>query len=370
MSRVVTQEEQRVKEYNRKKIFVEIAETAWLIIFMMFLMYRGWSVSMRASLTWFSFSPWIVNGLYLLAFFLLLKVILLPLGYYSGYRVEHRYGLSSQSFGSWVIDELKELAISLILGLFIGEIIYGLIRAFPSLWWLIASLVLSVFFIFMTKLAPILLMPIFFRFQRLDDKDLEARILKLTDQAHTRINGVFEMNLSKKTKAANAALAGIGSTRRIILADTLLKEYTHDEIEGIMAHELGHQVYNHIWKGILVQGMLTTLLFFLIAHGLDRGVVWFHLQGIHDIAGLPYFMLITIVFSFLFLPLVNLYMRSMEYQADQYGVSITGNRDSFISALEKLSRQNLSDIHPNAVIEFLFYSHPSIAKRIGHLPHG
>ncbi len=325
---------------------------------------------MRDFLTGFSSSPWIVNGLYLLVFFLLLKVILLPMGYYSGYSVEHRYGLSSQSFGSWIIDEVKELAISLIFGLFIGEIIYGLIRAFPYLWWLIASFVLSAFFIVMTKLAPILLMPIFFRFQRLDDKDLEARILNLTDQAHTRVNGVFEMNLSKKTRAANAALAGIGSTRRIILSDTLLKEYTHDEIEAIMAHELGHQVYNHIWKGILVQGMLTTLLFFLIAHSLNSGVAWFHLQGIHDIAGLPYLILITIVFSFIFLPLVNLYMRSMEYQADQYGVSITGKRDSFISALEKLSQQNLCDKQPNAVVEFLFYNHPSIDKRIGHLTNG
>jgi len=366
----LTQEKQKVKEYNRKKIFVEITETAWLIIFMFCLMYLGWSVSMRDFLTGFSSSPWIVNGLYLLVFFLLLKVILLPMGYYSGYSVEHRYGLSSQSFGSWIIDEVKELGISLIFGLFIGEIIYGLIRAFSSLWWLIASLVLSAFFIVMTKLAPILLMPIFFRFKRLEDKDLEARILKLTDQAHTRINGVFEMNLSKKTRAANAALAGIGSTRRIILSDTLLKEYTHDEIEGIMAHELGHQVYNHIWKGILVQGMLTTLLFFLIAHSLDKGVEWFHLQGIHDIAGLPYLILITIVVSFIFLPLVNLYMRSMEYEADQYGVSITGKRDSFISALEKLSMQNLCDTQPNAVVEFLFYNHPSIAKRIGHLTNG
>jgi STE24 endopeptidase len=366
----LTREEQKIKEYNRKKILVEITETAWLIVFMLFLMYRGWSVSMRDFLTGILSSPWIVNGLYILAFFLLLKVILLPLGYYSGYSVEHRYGLSSQSFGAWIIDELKELAISLIFALLLGEIIYMLIRSFPSFWWLIASLVLSVFFIGMTKLAPILLMPVFFRFQRLDDKDLEARILKLSDQAHARINGIFEMDLSKKTKAANAALAGIGSTRRIILADTLLKEYTHDEIEGIMAHELGHHVYNHIWKGILVQGMLTISLFFLIAHSLNRGVVWFHLQGIHDIAGLPYLMLITTLFSLIFLPLVNLYMRSMEYQADQYGVSITGKCDSFISALEKLSQQNLCDTHPNAVVEFLFYNHPSIAKRIGRLTNG
>ncbi|MEW5802333.1 MAG: M48 family metallopeptidase [bacterium] len=363
-------EKGNVKKYNRRKVIVEIAESVWLIMFLGHIMYRGWSLEMREFLSGFASSPWIVNGLYLVAFFFLIKAILLPLDYYSGYHVEHTFGLSTENFASWILDELKELALSIVFGLLVGEIVYGLIRAFPTLWWLIASFVLSALCIVLTNLAPVLLMPIFFRFQRLRDKDLEARILKLTDRARTKINGVFEMNLSKKTRAANAALAGIGRTRRIILSDTLLKEYNHEEIESIMAHELGHQVYNHIWKGILVQGMLITVLFFLLAHGLNKGVLWFHLQGIHDIAGLPYLVLITILFSFIFLPLVNLYMRTMEYQADQYGVSITGNRESFISALEKLSQQNLCDRKPNAVVEFLFYNHPSIAKRIGRLTDG
>lgn len=340
------------------------------MIFLVLFMYRGWSVSLKNFLFGFSSSAWIGNGFYILVFLLLIETIILPLSYYSGYVLEHAYGLSSESHISWIIDELKSLSLSLCFGLLLGEIIYALIAGFPSFWWLIASVIINGVLIVLTKLAPVVLMPIFFRFQRLDDKDLEARILKLTDQAHTRINGVFEMNLSRKTRAANAALAGIGSTRRIILSDTLLQNYNHDEIESIMAHELGHHVYNHLWKGILIQSMLITLLFSLVAVSLNRGVVWFHLQGPHDIAGLPYLTIITTVFSLIFLPLVNMYLRSLEYQADHYGVSVTGKRDSFISALEKLARQNLCDQEPSAVVEFIFYSHPSISRRIGRIAHG
>jgi len=360
-------QEQKAKEYNRKKIFLEIAETIWLIIFLIWLMYGGWAVAIRNFLASLSSSTWVLNGLYIIVFLLLIKVVILPLSYYSSYRIEHRYGLSRESFSAWMVDEMKELALSIGFGLLIGETVYALMARFPYLWWLIASLILNVALIILTKLAPVVLMPIFFRFKRLEDKELEARLIRLTDQAHTRISGVFEMSLGQKTKAANAALAGIGSTRRIILSDTLLEGYNHDEIETILAHELGHHVYNHMWKGILIQSLLITLLFFLIAHSLGKGVLWFHLKGIDDIAGLPYLTLITTLFSLIFLPLVNLYLRSLEYKADHYGVSITGKRDSFISALEKLARQNLCDQEPNPVVEFLFYSHPSISKRIGRL---
>lgn len=364
----------KAKEYNRKKIFIEIVETGSLIIFLILFMYLGWSLSMEKSIKtfWPGFTayPWVLNGIYFLAFFLLIKAVLAPLDYYSGYATEHRYGLSSESLSLWVTDEMKELAVFLAFGLIIVEIVYGLIRTFPSFWWLMASIILNAILIILAKLAPVLLMPIFFRFERIGDLDLEARLLKLTDRIQTGINGVFEMNLSKKTRAANAALAGIGHTRRIILSDTLLENYSHDEIESIMAHELGHHVYNHMWKGIFIQSILITLLLFSIAQALPRGVSWLHLQGIHDIAGLPYLTLVTVLFSLIFLPLINLYFRYQEYQADQYVVSITGKRDNFISALEKLSQQNLCEQEPNPVIEFLFYNHPSISKRIGRLTDG
>jgi len=175
------------------------------------------------------------------------------------------------------------------------------------------------------------------------------------------------MDLSKKSKTANAALAGIGKTRRIVLSDTLLNNYDHDEIEVIMAHELGHHIYNHLWKGIFIQSILILALLFIISLILNSGVIWFHLQGIYDIAGLPYLVFISTIFSLILLPFVNLYLRRLEYQADQFGVSVTGKKEAFIRALEKLSQQNLSEKEPNPIIEFIFHSHPSISKRINRL---
>ncbi len=360
-------QEQKAKEYNRKKIVIEITETILLIIFLTFFMAFGWSLSIKNFLSAFTSSFWLLNGLYCLTLLVMITLLSSPFDYYSGFYLEHRYELSTQNFASWIIDQLKGLALTLVFGLIIVEIIYGLIRSFPSFWWLITAGILSGIFIILTKLAPVLLMPIFFKFRPLSDSDLEARILELTKKLNTKISGIFEMDLSKKSKTANAALAGIGKTRRIVLSDTLLNNYDHDEIEVIMAHELGHHIYNHLWKGIFIQSILILALLFIISLSLNSGVTWFHLKGIYDIAGLPYLIFISMIFSLILLPFVNLYLRRLEYQADQFGVSLTGKKEAFIRALEKLSQQNLSEKEPNPIIEFIFHSHPSISKRINRL---
>jgi STE24 endopeptidase len=359
--------QQRAKEYNRKKVLIEIEETMLLIAFLALFMTCGWSVSLKEFLSHFTSSFWILNGLYSLMFFLLIKIVSFPLDYYSGYMLEHTYQLSTESFSSWITDELKGLVVSLLFSLIIVEIVYGMIHVSPALWWLITALVLNIIIIIMIKLAPLILMPIFFKFRQVSDPDLRERIMRLTEKVHTRINGIFEMNLSKKSKSANAALAGLGRTRRIILSDTLLKDYSHDEIEVIMAHELGHHVYHHLWKGIFIQSTMVLFLLFVISRSMNKGLGWFQLSGIDDIAGLPYLTFISILFSLIFLPLTNLYLRHLEYQADQYGVEVTGKRAVFIQALEKLALQNLSDREPNPIIEFIFYSHPSIGKRTNRL---
>ena len=360
-------QEKKAKEYNRKKIGIEITETFLLILFLALFMALGWSLSTKNFLSFITSSFWLLNGLYCLTLLLMITLLSSPFDYYSGFYLEHKYELSTQNFTSWIIDQLKGLALTLVFGLIIVEIIYGLMRSFPSFWWLITAGILSGIFIILTKLAPVLLMPIFFKFHPLSDSDLEARIMELTKKLHTKISGIFEMNLSKKSKTANAALAGIGKTRRIVLSDTLLNNYDHDEIEVIMAHELGHHIYNHLWKGIFIQSILILTLLFIISLSLNSGVTWFHLKGIYDIAGLPYLIFISILFSLILLPFVNLYLRRLEYQADQFGVSVTGKKEAFIRALEKLSQQNLSEKEPNPIIEFIFHSHPSISKRIHRL---
>ncbi len=360
-------EQQKAKEYNRKKILIDIIDTLLLMIFLSLFMLCGWSIAVKDFLLSFIASTWLLNIVYTMAFFLIIKFISFPLTFYSGYVLEHKYQLATENFFNWIKDELKGLALVLVFGPIMIMIIYGMIRFFPSSWWIISAGIFGLLFILMTKLAPVLLLPIFFKFNQISDPDLEARLSILTTKAKTGINGIFKMDLSRKSRTANAALTGIGKTRRIVLSDTLLEAYTHDEIEVIMAHELGHHRYNHLWKGIVIQSILMFILFFIISRILTKGVFWFYLSGIHDIAGLPFLILISMVFSLIFLPLVNFCLRQMEYQADEYSIFITGKREAFIQALEKLSQQNLCEKEPDPVIEFIFHSHPSISKRIGRL---
>lgn len=339
-------------------------ETLFVLTLLIIFMVSGWSVSLKDSLSTYTLSSWLLICMYSVSFLFMMKAVSFPFTYYSSYFLEHKYELSNETFISWIVDELKGLILGLLFSLIIIEIIYGFMHYFPSYWWLVTAGVICLILILLTKIAPILLLPLFFKLRPIADQDLIARINNLINKTGAKINGIFEMNLSKKSKTANAALAGIGKTRRIILSDTLLDNYSSDEIEVIMAHEMGHHVFNHLWKGIIIQSVLILFLLLIISYTLHWGVSIFHLTGISDIAGLPYLLCISIVFSIVFLPFVNFYLRLLEYQADQYAVAITGKNAAFIHALKKLSEQNLSEKQPNPVVEFIFYSHPSVSKRI------
>ena len=172
---------------------------------------------------------------------------------YSGFRLERRYQLSNQRLRAWLKDEAKSFLVTFVIAAVIVEMLYFAIRQFPEYWWLVAWAFFMGLFIAMAQLAPLILFPIFYKFEPLEDEELKSRLVKLSEQTGTRVRGVYKWHLSEKTKKANAALTGLGSTRRIILADTLLENYSNDEIEAVLAHELGHHVHKHILKSIGVQ---------------------------------------------------------------------------------------------------------------------
>jgi STE24 endopeptidase len=193
---------------------------------------------------------------------------------------------------------------------------------------------------------------------------LTERLLDLSRRAGTRVKGVFEWKLSEKSKKANAALMGLGNTRRIILSDTLLEKFQDDEVEAVLAHELGHHVHRHIFQIIALQGAATVVGFYLI----HRTLIWlgshFGFQGAADFANLPLLALVTAGLSLILLPALNSYSRAMERQADTYALRAIPSRASFISSMEKLADLNLAERQPHPWIEFIFHSHPSIQKRI------
>ena len=293
-------------------------------------------------------------------------VLNLPLGYYSGYVLPHRFGLATQNLAGWVTDQVKSLLIGVALGGVMLEVIYAVLRAAPDTWWLWAGGILLLFNVVLANLAPVLIMPIFNKFIPLGQEhaELAERLMRLAERANTRVQGVFRFDMSRRTKAANAALTGLGNTRRIILGDTLLAEFTPDEIETVLAHELGHHVNRDIPTGMAVSSVLTLGGLYLASLGLEWGAAALGFAGPADIAALPVLALVTGAYGLLTMPLGNAYSRWCERRADEYSLRVTGNGAAYASALTRLANQNLSEADPEAWVELLLYSHPAMGKRI------
>lgn len=296
----------------------------------------------------------------------------LPLSFYSGYIVEHRYGLSNQSRVGWLVEQLKGLVVSLVVGVALLQGVYWVIARYPRRWWAIISGLTVPLSIVFVNLAPVLLMPLFNKFTPLKDRALAERITDLAAGQGVHVSEVLQMDMSKQTKKANAMFTGLGNTKRIVLGDTLLDEFTPDEVEVVLAHELGHQVHRDIWKLIALSAPVTVVGLFsahrlapsLLARwgprwGLDMS------RGLEDVASLPLLGLIMVVATQVVNPLLNaISRRGVEHPADRYALDLTGNNAAFISAMEKLGRINLANPRPSALVKYMFYSHPPLQERI------
>jgi len=217
----------------------------------------------------------------------------------------------------------------------------------------------------LAQIAPVVLFPIFYKFEPLEDEELKSRLVRLSESAGARVRGVYKWKLSEKSKKANAALTGLGNTRRIILADTLLDSYSPDEIEAVLAHELGHHVHRHIFKSILVQAGITLLGFWAANWTLHYAIERRHMfETLSDFANLPLLVLVSTILGFLLLPALNAYSRFNERQADRYAFRSITSIEPFISSMNKLADQNLAERTPSRFVEWFFHSHPAIARRI------
>jgi STE24 endopeptidase len=306
---------------------------------------------------------------YTLALLIVSIIIGLPLDYYSGYILPHRYGVSTQTPAAWALDALKGTGLSLAFEIVAILAVYALLAVSPTLWWLWAGLAMLVFTVLLATLAPVLLMPLFYKFTPLPDGEVKSRALALAERAHTRVRGIFSIKLSEKTTAANAFVAGLGATRRVVIADTLLDHYTPDEIEVVVAHELGHQVHRDIPKLVLMQTVTTLGGLYIASLALTailRADPRYH--GLADPATLPLLAVALGIFGLVTLPLVNGLSRWIEAQADVYALETTGKTGAFISAMTRLANQNLAELEPAPWVEFLLYNHPSVGKRLamGH----
>jgi STE24 endopeptidase len=295
---------------------------------------------------------------------LILQVVEFPFAFYQGHLLEHRYGLSTQSTGRWLTDHAKGVVLGLVLAVAGTSVVFLALRQSPEQWWWISALVFATAMIGLARLAPVVLLPIFYKFKPLDRPSLVERLMTLATRARTDIVGVFEWVLSDHTRKANAALAGLGKTRRILLSDTLLADYSEDEIEVILAHELAHHVHRDLWRGIAVQAAALFGGFYVADLVLRAAGDSLALRGLSDPAALPVLLLIGGAWSLLLMPLVNAVSRAQERAADRYALTTTRNVDAFVTAMKRLSQQNLAEEYPSPLVRWLFYSHPPIRERI------
>jgi len=326
------------------------------------LLATGWTLSLRNSAE--SIAPAAPVLLYVAFLSLINEAFGLPLAFYTGFILERRYGLSNERPGAWLLDQAKSFAIGLALGGGAASLVYGLMRWSPDRWWLTAGALFAFLIVGLTNLAPVLLLPLFYSVRPLERETLRSRLLALAERAGARVLGAYEWGLAAKTRKANAALTGLGGTRRILVSDTMLAEYSEEEIEVVLAHELAHHVHGDIWKGIAFECALVVAGFYVAARALGAAANLLGLRGVSDIAGMPVLLLAAGVVSVVMLPAAHAMSRAFERSADRFALDLTRNPSAFISAMRRLGAQNLAEEHPSRVVQWLFYSHPPIAERI------
>jgi len=362
--------EDKASRYHRLRRRAELAGTITAALVLFTVLLSGASLRIREQAAMFGMAigrgfeePGTVVAVGIVLA-LLMYAVEVPFAFYQGYLLEHRYGLSNETIGQWARDQAKAAVVTVIVATLGASIVYATLRWNPSWWWAASAAIFVVATIGFVQIAPVLLLPMFYSFKPLDRPRLVERLVSLAERARARVIGVYEWALSAHTKKANAALAGLGHTRRILLSDTLLADYSDDEIEVVLAHELSHHVHHDLWRSMALQTLVLFAAFFVAHLALAAFADRLTLRGLDDPAGLPLLILVGGASSFVFLPIANALSRAHERRADRYALEMTRQPAAFIGAMKRLSQQNLAEEYPSTMVQWLFYSHPPIRQRI------
>jgi STE24 endopeptidase len=353
----------RARRYHRLRFALGLLGLLLAIAYLTTLLWTGASVRLAAAAAAWTSRPWLQLILVLGAVALGWRLLTLPLTWLGGYWLPRRYGLLHQPFSRWLWDGAKAAAIGGALALAGAELAYALLRLTPW-WWLLSALAFFGVTVLLTLVAPVWLLPLFYRLVPLAEGPLRTRLVTLAARAGVPVLGVWVGDQSRKSRTANAAVTGLGRTRRIILFDTLLSEFTEDEVEAVLAHELAHHAHADMWRGLAVHGALTVATFWVADRLLAAGAARLGLTGPADLGGVPLVGLIVLGAGLVALPLTNWWSRRLERQADDFAVRVLGRPDAFIAAMERLAGLNLAERSPHPLKEALLHSHPAIDRRI------
>ncbi|MCX6537338.1 MAG: M48 family metalloprotease [Acidobacteria bacterium] len=364
--------EDKATRFHRLRRRAAIAAAGWSVLLLALLLATGWSALLRDTahgVLESSFVPAFlvvpaIAVVYALTVALAHEAVAFPLAFFTGFILERRYGLSRQTAGEWGRDHLKALGLGLLFGGLSAGFVYLALTLWPDRWWLATTAGAVIVSLILTWLAPVVLIPLFFKVTPLQNDSLSERLNALVQRVGTGTIGIYEWRLSQKTSRANAALTGFGQTRRILLSDTLVGDYSEDEIEVILAHELSHHVSHDVWRALVLEAVVVGLGFWAGNEVLRRSIEWLGLGGVADVAGLPVLVLTAMGVSVLALPLVNAISRWHERRADQFALDITRNPAAFTSAMKRLGAGNLAEENPPAFARLFFYTHPPLGDRL------
>ncbi len=354
----------REKDYNKIKLRLSIADILLNIAIIGILAFSGISPLIVTTVTGYLSNDYLVFLVFITVIGVIYSVLDFPFDFYGGYVIEHRFDLSNQSIPAWLFEKIKGAAVGIVVGVPVAMVFYLFLKMTGWFWWLWFSVFMFIISVFLARIAPVVIFPLFYKFRELESEEIRERIRGLLEGKGIPISGIYSFNLSKDTKKANAGFTGIGRSKRIILSDTLIEHFTPDEIAVIFAHEMGHYKKRHIIRSIVLGAVSIFLSFFLCGELYRLTLVQLGYANVYDIAAIPILFLYLTLFSLVTMPLSNALSRRYEREADRYALDATRDRDSFISSMEKLADLNLADRDPNPVTEFMFYSHPSIKKRI------
>jgi len=355
----------KAKLYSKQKFYTGIIQTFGL--YLPFLAITYFSGFTRILEYWIEelvlgtplSHHWVISAIFILIYSILLYLISLPISYYSGFRLEHKYDLSNDTIWDWSKDQIKSLLISLVFMVPIILALFFLGYSFPDLWWLYAGILLFVISGILSNISHLVILPLFYDLEELGDESLKKRLVEMSEKhGVAKLKKVVVVKASEKTEKANAGFAGMGKTKRLLLFDTLLDKFHPKEIEGVVAHELGHYVYKDVIRFVLISAGLIFPIFYF------TGRIFTAYGSFENVYHLPLFLLILYGLYSLIDPITNAYSRYREKKADEFAIKTTGEPRAMVSGFKRLSDIDLAEVDPHKLIEIFFYDHPAPKKRI------
>jgi len=293
-------------------------------------------------------------------------VLSVPFSLYGTFKIEKKYGFNTMTPKLWVTDFLKSLLLTTVLAGTLVSVGLWLVQSSPHYWWIWLWGFFLIYSLFVMYISPYVIEPLFNKFTPIGDAELEEKIMELMKRANITVSRVFKMDASARSRHSNAYFSGIGGVKRIILFDTLLQTMNRDEILGVLAHEAGHWKKKHVLKMIIATELLSLIAIYVSFRVLQTGFLTdlFHITQDSFLAQIVVLGFLGGIVSFPFVPLSSYISRRFEREADVFACGLTGNKEAMASALIKLSKDNLSNLHPHPLYAAFYYSHPPVVERI------